>query len=196
MRIEPEEQQRLLALARASLRHGLQYGQALAVEIQAWPVHLCEPAATFVTLRRAQQLQGCIGSLEPHRPLVQDIASNAYAAGARDPRFAPLQITELAKITFEISVLTSPQALSVASEQALLERLTPGVDGLILEWEGRSSTFLPAVWQQLPHPRDFLSQLWLKAGLEPGFWAQGITCYRYQTICFQEEIPLTVQEES
>ena len=90
-----------------------------------------------------------------------------------------------------ISVLTPPQALRVASEQELLAQIRPGVDGLILEWQGRWSTFLPAVWCQLPQPNDFLGQLWQKAGLAPDFWARGMSFYRYQAISFEENsVPL------
>ncbi|MCO6441693.1 MAG: AmmeMemoRadiSam system protein A [Nitrococcus mobilis] len=187
MKIDPAERRRLLELARASLSHGLSSGRALPVVLPEWPAHLCEPAASFVTLRRVDQLLGCIGSLEACRPLVQDIAENAYAASARDPRFAPLRSAELAEAVVEISVLTPPQALSVASERELLAQLQPGVDGLILEWQGRRSTFLPTVWRQLPRPSDFLGRLRLKAGLKAEFWASGMTFYRYQTISFREE---------
>lgn len=193
MRIDSEERQQLLKLARASLGHGLLSGVALPVALQEWSAHLCEPAATFVTLRRSGRLLGCIGSLEACRPLVRDIAENAYAAGTSDPRFAPLRSTELAQIGMEISVLTPPQVLSAASEGELLSQIQPGVDGLILEWQGRSSTFLPAVWRQLPRPRDFLRQLRLKAGLESEFWARGLTFYHYQTISFHEGAGLPAQ---
>ncbi|MDN5849910.1 MAG: AmmeMemoRadiSam system protein A [Nitrococcus sp.] len=193
MRIDPEERQQLLKLARASLGHGLLSGVPLPVALQEWPAHLCEPAASFVTLRRGERLLGCIGSLEACRPLVQDIAENAYAAGTRDPRFAPLRSAELAEVRLEISVLTPPQALSAASERALLSQVRPGVDGLILEWQGRWSTFLPAVWRQIPQPSDFLGELRLKAGLEPEFWARGLTFYRYQTITFREDALVPAQ---
>lgn len=187
MRIDSEERQRLLELARESLRHGLSWGRPLPVALQTWPAHLCEPMATFVTLRRTGELLGCIGSLEACRPLVQDIAENAYAAGARDPRFPPLHPATLAQVDLEITVLTPRQALRAANECELLAQLQPGVDGLILEWRGCRSTFLPAVWQQLPRPNDFLAQLWLKAGLEPAFWARGMSFYRYQAISFRED---------
>lgn len=193
MRIDLEERQQLLELARASLRHGLLSGAPLPVALQEWPAHLREPAASFVTLRRSDRLLGCIGSLEACLPLVRDIAENAYAAGSRDPRFAPLRYDELAQVVLEISVLTPPQVLSAASEHELLSQIQPGVDGLILEWKGRSSTLLPTVWRQLPRPRDFLGQLWRKAGLEHESWARGLTFYRYQTISFQEDTPLPAQ---
>lgn len=196
MRIDPEERQRLLELARASLSHGLLYDRPSPVALQNWPAHLCEPAATFVTLRRANELLGCIGSLEAYCPLVRDIAENAYAAGARDPRFSPLQPAGLAEVGLEISVLTPRQALRVTSERELLAQVQPGVDGLILEWQGRWSTFLPTVWRQFPQPSEFLGQLRLKAGLKPGFWARGMIFYRYQTISFQEEAASLAQGTS
>lgn len=191
MEIDTEDRRRLLELARESLNHGLLNGRALRVSPHEWPAHLCEPAATFVTLRRHDQLLGCIGSLEARRSLVCDVAENAYAAGTRDPRFAPLRWDELVEVGVAISVLTPPQALRVGSEQELLAQIRPGVDGLILEWQGRWSTFLPAVWCQLPQPNDFLGQLRQKAGLAPEFWAHGMSFYRYQAISFEENsVPL------
>lgn len=187
MEIDAEDRRWLLELARESLRHGLLNGRALRVYPREWPAQLCEPAASFVTLRRRDQLLGCIGSLEARRSLICDVAENAYAAGTRDPRFAPVQWVELAEVGVEISVLTPPEALGVASESELLAQIRPGVDGLILEWQGQRSTFLPAVWCQLPRPIDFLGQLRQKAGLEAEFWARGMKFYRYQAISFAED---------
>lgn len=44
-----------------------------------------------------------------------------------------------------------------------------------------SATFLPKVWDQFGEPRDFVRQLKLKAGWDPGFWSQEIEVWRYDT---------------
>ena len=55
-----------------------------------------EPGATFVTLRwRSGDLQGCIGSLERDRAIVDDVAYNAIAAGMRDPRTKPCVLADV-----------------------------------------------------------------------------------------------------
>ena len=50
---------------------------------------------------------------------------------------------------------------------------------MILRHGTRRATFLPQVWESLPHPRDFLSQLKLKAGLPAGFWDDTLVLARY-----------------
>ncbi|NIP73155.1 MAG: AmmeMemoRadiSam system protein A [Gammaproteobacteria bacterium] len=172
---------RLLALARDAIGYGLQHGHPPGIELTQCPEPLRAPAASFVTLKLNGALRGCIGSLEAYRPLAQDVAGNAYAAAFADPRFAPLSPGELPRLTLHISILRPPEPMTFDSEDALLHQLRPGVDGLILEAEGRRGTFLPAVWESLSSPRDFLHHLKLKAGLAPDYWRDDIKLWRYTT---------------
>ena len=80
-----------------------------------------------------------------------------------------------------ISVLSKPIALEFASEEELLSRLQPGLDGLILTEGGCHGTFLPAVWASLPDAREFLRQLKHKAGLDPDYWSDTVEVERYIT---------------
>jgi AmmeMemoRadiSam system protein A len=143
------------------------------------PPWLREPGATFVTLRLRGDLRGCIGSIEAHRPLGEDVRHNALAAAFDDPRFPPLQPREWLGVTVEISLLSPPEPLSCASEAEALRALRPGLDGVVFEYGGHRSTFLPQVWEQLPEPRDFLDHLRQKAGLPLGFWAPEVRLSRY-----------------
>lgn len=173
----------LKALALASIRHGLEAGEALGRD--AFPSGCDWPrdnGAAFVTLKKAGQLRGCIGSLSAHRPLAEDVSENAYAAAFRDPRFPPLRSEELDGLEISISVLTPPQRLSFASEQELLAQLRPGVDGLILTEGGRRGTFLPSVWESYPEPAVFLRHLKMKAGLPPDYWSDTVSVERYETL--------------
>lgn len=140
---------------------------------------LAEPGASFVTLRAAGELRGCIGSLTARRALGLDVAANARAAALDDRRFPPLGSQELAQLAIEISLLTPPEALPVRSRRELLAALRPGVDGLVLEEDGHRATFLPAVWEQLPDPEAFVGQLERKAGLRAGSWSPARRLYRY-----------------
>ena len=85
----PEDQQALLKTARQAIEAGLARGQP-DPSLDSPSAFLRAPGAAFVTLTRHGALRGCIGSLEPTRPLIEDVARNAYAAAFRDPRFAPM----------------------------------------------------------------------------------------------------------
>jgi len=126
-------------------------------------------------------LRGCIGRLEAARPLAEDIAENAYAAAFQDPRFQPLQQSELEGLEIHLSLLTPSEPMAFTSEQDLLGQLRPGEDGVILAEGSRRGTFLPSVWEQLTTPRQFLEHLKLKAGLPASYWSNSIKAWRYQT---------------
>ncbi len=183
---EPQRQ-RLVDIARGSLRHGLLHGSPLKVDPSGLDATLSSPGASFVTLHRHGQLRGCIGSLEPYQPLAADVAQNAFSAAFRDPRFPPLDESESGDLTVEISVLGTPEEIIFSSEQDLLNQLRPGIDGLILEERGRRGTFLPSVWESLPQPAEFLRQLKLKAGLPVDYWSDDIRVWRYTTESFGDE---------
>ena len=137
------------------------------------------PAASFVTLREAGELRGCIGSVDACRPLGDDVARNAHAAAYRDPRFPPVGAAEIPRLDVEVSVLTPRVALAAASEDEALAKLRPGEDGVYLEYQDFRATFLPQVWENLPDPRDFLAELRRKARLPARFWHPELRLSRY-----------------
>jgi AmmeMemoRadiSam system protein A len=174
----------LREVAAASIRHGLRHGRPLSVAPGEHAAPLRAPGASFITLHRQDELRGCIGSLEACRPLVTDVAENAFAAAFRDPRFAPLRADELADLDLHVSVLSAPAELAFADEADLLRQLRPGVDGLILSVDGHRGTFLPSVWESLPRPEHFLAHLKRKAGLPADFWSPALRVMRYTTEAF------------
>ncbi|MFZ1258318.1 MAG: AmmeMemoRadiSam system protein B [Candidatus Saccharimonas sp.] len=176
----------LLALARNAI------GSALGVETSpvntrqsAW---LKTPAACFVTLTQNGRLRGCIGSLQAHRSILEDVQANAQAAAFRDPRFDPLTRAELDRIRIEVSLLSAPEPLNFRSEADALGQLHPGIDGVILECGAARSTFLPQVWEQLPEPAAFMAQLKRKAGLGGDFWSDQIRLSRYTVRHWNESV--------
>lgn len=181
----------LLRLARATIADALSSGRRPRFDLDAWPPADTDPAlrapgASFVTLHDAAgELLGCIGSLTAYRPLATDVAEHAYDAAFRDPRFPPLTPRRAEGMTLSISVLTEPQPFPAAGYDDLLRRLRPGT-GLVVNAPGHRATFLPAVWQQLPGPADFLAALWRKAGLSPGAWPAGVAIETYASDEFGE----------
>jgi hypothetical protein len=166
---------------------------ARAVGLAVAPFHpaataawLQAPGATFVTLTQQGELRGCIGSLEAHRPLQQDVEANAVAAALRDPRFAPLQAHELARTDIEVSLLSVREALVFGSEGEALAQLRPGVDGVVFQFDRLRSTFLPQVWEQLPDVGSFMAHLKQKAGLPADFWSAQVRLERYTVTKWKE----------
>jgi len=156
----------LLALAKHAIAEAFGDEQEIDKEamIAEYP-ELGEKRAVFVTLNLNGQLRGCIGSLIPHRMLIDDIISNARSAAFRDPRFAPLSEEEFKKIELEISLLSIPYELEYSDIADLKSKVRPGIDGVILQHHNNQATYLPSVWEQLPHFEDFFHYLCQKAGL-------------------------------
>ncbi len=179
-----DERQCLLRVAARSILHGLEHGRPLEPDPAEYPESLHAERATFVTLHRYGALRGCIGMLEAIRPLVVDVAHNAYSAAFRDPRFPPLTGGELSGLEIHLSVLSPAERMRFDSEADLLGQIRPGVDGLILEDHGRRGTFLPSVWEQLATPALFFEHLRHKAGLPGGYWSDTLRVSRYTTESF------------
>lgn len=170
--------QQLLQLARDSIKQGL-CGEVPGINATDFPEALRVPRATFVTLHVDGKLHGCIGALEPRKPLVEDVASNAWSAAFQDSRFPALTWPEFERLEIHISILSPPEPMKFSSEADLLSQLRPRVDGLIIEDGPHRGTFLPSVWEQLPTPREFLRHLKTKAGLDADYWSAHLRVQRY-----------------
>lgn len=179
-----EQEMTLLNIGAQSILHGLKHGTPLEVFSFQYDPPLQDLRATFVTLEKYGELRGCIGTLKAIRPLVEDVAYNAFAAAFSDPRFAGLHKDEFDSLDMHISILTPAEDFPVDSEADLLRQIVPGKDGLILSDGPYKSTFLPSVWESLPTPQLFLSHLKQKAGLSAEYWSDTIRFQRYQTIAF------------
>ena len=190
--------------------------QSVARILAAHP-WLGESGASFVTLTEGGRLRGCIGSLVAYRSLGKDVAAHAVDAAVHDPRFNPVTAAEYPLLDVEVSVLGEPEPIMVVdsshlsraladkagaashvgevttrpvrSRSELEAALRPGRDGLILaDHRGRSATFLPQVWDELPDRHEFVSHLLTKAGIRPDYdWTDGdIDCQRYKVTAYAE----------
>ena len=142
-----------------------------------------EPRALFVTLRKSDDLRGCIGTLAPEGDLSRTVPKFALRAAFNDPRFPPLQESELTDCRIEISVLTPPAEIDNP------EDVVVGRDGLIIEARGRSGLLLPQVATEWGFDRErFLSEVSRKAGLPPDAWrSPGVRIFTFQAEVFGEE---------
>jgi AmmeMemoRadiSam system protein B/AmmeMemoRadiSam system protein A len=189
VRVAPESRAVLLRVARATIQEALSTQRRPRFEADRWPASdpvLREPGAAFVTLRSASgELLGCIGSLTARQPLIADVAQHAFDAAFRDPRFPPMTGDRAHGMVIDISVLSPTRPFACAGYDDLLARVPVG-RGLVVTAGRHRATFLPAVWEQLPDPRAFLTALWRKAGLAPGQWPDGTTIEVYDSEEFAE----------
>jgi MEMO1 family protein len=184
-RLAEADRERLLSACMSALtlaaRNG---GKAPAPSLVAESPALSPWRATFVTLSENERLRGCIGSLNPHRPLIDDALANAAQAAFADPRFPPLQESDLTGLRLDVSVLSHPRPLPAGRESELVSALEPDRDGLILTAGKRRALFLPSVWRHVPDPRGFVRHLMAKAGFEANRWPEGLQANRFRVESF------------
>lgn len=190
------EKTALLGIAREALEAAVQRSPLSKLDLGVLTPRMQEAGASFVTLFNADVLRGCIGNIKHERPLALDVQNHARAAARDDHRFTPVASEELPQIHIDISVLNQPRTLEFTSPQDLLQKLKPGIDGVILLHGVHRGTFLPQVWKRVTSPEQFLDLLCRKARLPPTAWRERpVEILTYQVESFGEgitpEAPLT-----
>lgn len=137
-----------------------------------FPEIFSENRGVFVTLTENGDLRGCIGFPYPTFPLGDAIREAAAASATEDPRFYPVQETELSAIRVEVTILTSPEALECPVEDRP-KHIEIGRHGLIASLGTRSGLLLPQVAEEYHwDAEEFLSQTCIKAGLYRKSWKE------------------------
>ena len=96
------------------------------------------PQGCFVSLKLRSRLRGCIGTVLPTQPTVeQEVVANAIAAATRDPRFDPLRLEELDAVILSIDLLSPPEPVQSTGE------LDPARFGLVLRSGEKCGVLLP-----------------------------------------------------
>ncbi|WP_372366801.1 AmmeMemoRadiSam system protein A [Candidatus Uabimicrobium sp. HlEnr_7] len=159
-----------LQLAKKVLYSYIKYKKILKVPFEEIPPRFLEHQACFVTYKKQQRLRGCIGSIFPTCPLHEEITKQAIHAAAEDPRFPPIQDSELTQISTELTILSIPFSIKTPKEFII------GEHGIILRKNGYSAVFLPQVaLEQDWDTEETLINLSLKAGLSKNAWKESDT---------------------
>jgi uncharacterized protein len=165
MSLTIEEKRTLLHIARSAIVSALERKTLPQLKNQLEALN--RRSGVFVTLRIGEDLRGCIGYIEPLFPLADAAREVAVKAALEDPRFMPLTLSELNKITIEMSVLSSLSKLED------IEKIEIGTHGLVIDAGYRRGLLLPQVATEYRWDRkQFLKQTALKAGLTPDAWKQ------------------------
>ncbi len=143
--------------------------------------NLWEKRGVFVTLLKQGHLRGCIGVLEPIYPLYEAIQKMALSAAFEDPRFSPLELSELPLVEIEISVLSPLKRSSI-------KEIEIGKHGIYLKKGVYRGVLLPQVpveynWDK----KTFLEHVCMKAGLPPDCYKESdIELYLFTAQVFKE----------
>ena len=181
------DKQKLLKIAREAITCAVRNEQLEKIKLQEYSKLLRDPGASFVTLTIRGKLRGCIGTLKANQPLVLDVQEHAVAAAMEDYRFPVVCEEELQSINIEISRLTPVHLMDYSTQEDLVSKIRVNVDGVLIKANGRRATFLPQVWEKVPDPEQFLSQLCMKMGAPPDLWREKhLQIYTYQVEKFKE----------
>jgi AmmeMemoRadiSam system protein A len=127
----------LVMLARKALETKVRSGRIISVPPDV-PLEFRVPKGVFVSLKKHGQLRGCIGTTEPARDSVAaETVQNALAAGSHDPRFDPVEESELPELTYSVDVLEPPEPVGG------LAQLDPRVYGVIVRSGRKVGLLLP-----------------------------------------------------
>lgn len=177
--LTPDERAALLTIAREALEKHLRGG--LPDRLTVAPPTLREPCAAFVTLRSGGDLRGCVGSLEPTKPLAAAVAHSAVSAALSDPRFPPVDPAELDRLSIEISVLSPLQPLEDVAQ------LIVGTHGVCVRAGRQRGVLLPQVATEQGWNREsFLEFACQKAQLAANAWRQGAELHIFTAEVFGE----------
>jgi len=175
--LSEQDRETLLQIARDSV-HAHLAGQLLNLSSNL-PGGLTEPRGVFVSIHHGHELRGCVGRIESRKPLFESVSECAISAASQDPRFSPLQISELPEVEFEISVLSSIQEVTDP------ESIQVGLHGLIVSRGHARGLLLPQVAVQYRWNRErFLEETCRKAGLPPAAWKQDATIHSFTAEVF------------
>jgi AmmeMemoRadiSam system protein A len=177
--LSKDQQKFLLDSARRAIQHYLKSGKALKLKVE--DETLKEKRGAFVTLKKNDELRGCIGYPLPFKPLLETVTEVAVSAATQDFRFQPLSLEELDETKIEISVLSLPKPIKKIKEIEI------GKHGIVISKGLNKGLLLP----QVPLEWDwdvetFLSHGCLKAGLPEEEWKKEAQIEIFEAQVFSE----------
>jgi AmmeMemoRadiSam system protein A len=173
-----DEQRHLLRLARAAFEAHVRG----VVSREDTDAAITVRRGAFVTILQEGELRGCLGRISTDLPLPGLIRHLAREVADSDPRFDPVRVDELARISLEISVLTEEREIADVSE------IEVGRHGLIVQQGSRRGLLLPQVPTEYGWTVDiFVSHTCLKAGLAADAWRRGARLFVFEAQVFGEE---------
>jgi hypothetical protein len=138
---------------------------------QEFTPEMKERAGVFVSIKKLGELRGCIGTIEPGKANVaEEVIANAISSATHDPRFPPIDATELPYLSYSVDVLTKPEPIKDMSQ------LEAKKYGVIVESGGRRGLLLPDL-EGVDTPEEQIAISRQKAWISPD---EPIKIYRFE----------------
>ena len=180
--LDRSDQRLLLDIARLSIDAAVRRGAPAGAALGQPPAALNEPAAAFVTIHERGELRGCIGLMRFDVPLWINVREAAAAAALDDPRFLPVDESELPALELEVSVLDPPVPLPDPAG------FVAGRHGIVVERGMRRALLLPQVATEMGwDASQMLDAVCLKANLPKDAWRDPSTqLFVFESTCFSQ----------
>lgn len=165
-----EQHHPLVQLAHQTIEAYVRTGKRISAP-SPLPPDMQQRAGAFVSLHAHGDLRGCIGTIEATHPnLAAEVINNAIMAATEDPRFPPVEPSELAALEISVDVLTPAEPVSSPAE------LDPKTYGVIVQSGYRRGLLLPDLQgvDTVECQVDIARQ---KAGIRPG---ERVQLYRFK----------------
>lgn len=129
--------------------------------IQQIPPDMVKKSGVFVSIKKKGKLRGCIGTFLPvTENIYMEILRNAVAAATQDPRFPPVDVSELDELEYSVDILSPPEPVKS------LDELDPKKYGIIVVKGWQRGLLLPDI-EGVNTVDEQLTIAKLKAGIEP-----------------------------
>ncbi len=146
-------------LARRSLESYIRTGRIIKPNDDLPKEMLDNKAGVFVSIKKDGQLRGCIGTIAATRKnIAEEIIYNAISAGVKDPRFIPVDESELEDLVYSVDVLKEPEPVRSIDE------LDTRRYGVIVRSGRRSGLLLPDL-EGVDTPQQQIEIALRKAGI-------------------------------
>jgi len=169
--MKKKEESAYVRLARETIENYIKQGKIITLPLGLPEEMTNQKAGVFVSLKKNGNLRGCIGTFMPTQEnIAQEIIKNAISAAVDDPRFSPVNISELEDLAISVDVLSVPEEVKDISQ------LGPKKYGVIVSSGYKKGLLLPDLEgvDTVEYQIDIAKR---KAGIYPG---EKVKLYRFE----------------
>jgi AmmeMemoRadiSam system protein A len=169
--MKANEESAYVKLARETIKNYIKHGKIITLPLDLPKEMINQKAGVFVSLKKYGELRGCIGTFMPtQKNIAQEIIKNAVSAAVEDPRFSPVNVSELEDLTISVDVLSNPEEVKDISQ------LDPKKYGVIVSSGYKKGLLLPDL-EGVDTAEEQVDITKRKAGIYPG---EKVKLYRFE----------------
>jgi len=136
--MKKKEESVYVGLARETIENYVKQGKTITPPLGLPEEMINQKAGVFVSIKKNGNLRGCIGTFIPTQEnIAQEIIKNGISAAVDDPRFSPVNASELEDLTISVDVLSAPEEVKDISQ------LDPKKYGVIVSSGFKKGLLLP-----------------------------------------------------